>query len=636
MNALASWIRQQLGHAAEDGVDPNSSRWPLLDKAATPEGLRSLPARSLPGLAEELREFLVESVSCSGGHLSSGLGTVELAVALHRVFNTPDDALIWDVGHQAYPHKALTGRRDVLHRIRQRGGPSGFLRRSESEYDAFGAGHSSTSISAALGMALANRQLGLPHKSVAIIGDGALSAGLAYEALDHAGATSADLLVILNDNAMSISPSVGAMSNYLARQVREHGASARGAKQRTPRLLEIAERFERRENGMLLSGQWFEDLGFNYSGPIDGHDLPALLQQLQALRQMTGPRLLHVVTRKGQGYAPALAEPIRYHGVTPFDSATGIAPGKAAARTFTQVFGDWICDAARRDERVVALTPAMREGSGLVEFEQQFPDRYHDVGIAEQHCVTLAGGMATRGMRPVVAIYSTFLQRAYDQLIHDVALQNLPVVFAIDRAGLVGPDGASHNGAFDLSYLRCIPNMVVMTPANGTDLRAMLEFSLTLDGPSAVRYPRTAADTEPGIDTLPIQIGRSRVMREGSGIALLVFGSLLPTAMKVAEDLDATVIDMRFVKPLDEAEVLNQARRCRLLVTVEENAIAGGAGSAVSECLQRHALAVQLLQLGLPDEFPGHGTRDEVLRDAGLDAASIRDKICARLMMRGP
>jgi 1-deoxy-D-xylulose-5-phosphate synthase len=636
MNALAEWLTHSLQQLSQDG-DGTDSRWPLLERVAAPADLRRLPHQSLPGLATELRDFLLDSVARSGGHLASGLGTVELAIALHRVFDTPADALVWDVGHQGYPHKVLTGRRADLPRIRQRGGISGFLRRGESQYDNFGAGHSSTSISAALGIALANQQQGLPHKSVAIIGDGALSAGLAYEALDHAGALDADLLVVLNDNGMSISPSVGAMSRYLERLVREEsggrGVRGRPPQRRVPRLLEIAERIERREQGMVVSGQWFEDLGFSYSGPVDGHDLPGLLQVLQGLRQMTGPRLLHVVTRKGEGYAPAVADPVKYHGVTKFDPQSGITAGSAGAPTFTQVFGDWLCEAAGRDDRVVGLTPAMREGSGLTGFARRFPDRYQDVGIAEQHCVTLAAGMATRGLRPVVAIYSTFLQRAYDQLIHDVALQSLPVVFAIDRAGVVGPDGATHNGSFDLSFLRCVPNLTVMAPADGAELRDMLDAALACPGPTAVRYPRAAAgaaDAAPRPATR-LPIGRASLCRSGAGVSMLVFGSLLPVALEVAGEIDATVVNMRFIKPLDEAMVARLAAEGRLLVTIEENAVAGGAGSAVAECLHRLGSSVPLLQIGLPDSFPEHGTRDEVLAEVGLDAKGIRAAIERRL-----
>ena len=601
-----------------------------------PARLRELPQELLPAAAAALREQLVESVSRSGGHLSAGLGVVELTVALHYVYDTPRDSLVWDVGHQGYPHKILTGRRDQLVSIRRRGGLSGFLRRSESPHDAFGAGHSSTSISAALGIALANAHRGLPDRSVAIIGDGALTAGLAYEALEHAGSTNADLLVIVNDNGMSISPNVGSMSRYLRKLAQARPTLHDGGRRyagRLPRLLEIADRAERREHGIAMPGQLFEDLGFHYTGPIDGQDLAGLVCVLRNLRELGGPRLLHVVTTKGAGYAPAVAEPIKYHGVTAFDPAAGIAaPAKPAARQYTQVFGDWLCDAAEADGRVVAITPAMREGSGLVEFARRHPARYHDVGIAEQHAVTFAAGLATRGLKPVVAIYSTFLQRAYDQLIHDVALHELPVLFAIDRAGVVGPDGATHNGSFDISYLRCIPNMVVMTPSDGTELRDMLHTGLLLDGPAAVRYPRSAVpDTTPARPPRELPLGVSEVRRTGSGIAILCFGTLLDRCLEVASELDATVIDMRFVKPLDEAAVLAAARSHRLLVTVEENAVAGGAGSVVGECLSRQGTVVSLLQIGLPDCYPEHGTREEVLADVGLDAASIRQQIRQRL-----
>jgi 1-deoxy-D-xylulose-5-phosphate synthase len=576
----------------------------LLERIEDPADLRRLPPERLPRVADELRTWLVETVGRSGGHFSSSLGTVELTVALHYVYDTPRDALVWDVGHQAYPHKILTGRRDALPTIRRRGGLSGFLKRCESEHDAFGAGHSSTSIGAALGMAVAAARTGGDAHAVAIIGDGALTAGMAFEALHHAGGIGANLLVVLNDNGMSISPNVGALKDYLARIGRDG----------------------------LTGGALFESFGFEYVGPVDGHDLPALVETLRELRGRPGPRFLHVRTVKGHGYARAAAEPIRYHGVTPFDPAVGLTPAAKAPPTYTQAFGDWLCEMAARDPRVVAITPAMREGSGLVQFAERFPDRYFDVGIAEQHAVTFAAGLAARGLRPVVAIYSTFLQRAYDQLVHDVNLQKLPVTFAIDRAGLVGPDGATHNGNLDLSYLRCLPGLVVMTPADGEELRAMLYTGIGHDGPSAVRYPRATAFgplRAGSMSTLPI--GTGEVRRDGTRVAILAFGTLLHPALEVADRIDATVANMRFVKPLDEALVLDLARTHELLVTVEENSIVGGAGSGVAECLAAHGVAIPLLQLGLPDRHSEHGTRDECLRDAGLDSAGLFDAITGRL-----
>jgi 1-deoxy-D-xylulose-5-phosphate synthase len=592
----------------------------LLRSIDSPAELRALAPERLPQVAAEMRAHLLQSVSKSGGHLAAGLGTVELTIALHYLYDTPRDALVWDVGHQCYPHKVLTGRRDALPGIRRRDGLSGFLKRDESPYDAFGAGHSSTSISAALGMAAAARRLGEPSRAVAIIGDGALTAGLAFEALDHAGDTGEDLLVVLNDNGMSISENVGALSRYLSVRGREPVNDVDG---------------------------FFGALGFTYRGPVDGHDLPALLAEFGALRDRAGPRLLHVVTRKGKGYARAEAEPIKYHGVTPFDPAVGIVAGKPAAPTYTQVFGDWLCELAERDPRIVVVTPAMREGSGLVAFAKRFPDRYFDVGIAEQHAVTFAAGLAARGLRPVVAIYSTFLQRAYDQLVHDICLQRLPVTFAIDRAGLVGPDGATHNGSLDLSFLRCVPGMTVMTPSDADQLRAMLRTAIDADGPCAIRYPRTAAAGEPlarreapppvdgegvvdGAGALlprALPIGRGELQRRGSGIALLAFGTLAHAAYELAEIIDATVIDMRYVKPLDEALVLDAAASHELLVTLEENVVAGGAGAAVSELLSSRGRDVAVLHIGLPDRPLEHGTREQCLADAGLDVPGIFDAI---------
>ena len=591
------------GTRPPNGVTMNSTSRPLLELVDTPADLRALPAAALPQLAEELRSFLVASVARSGGHLAAGLGTVELTIALHYLFDTPRDSLVWDVGHQCYPHKILTGRRARLSTIRRRGGLSGFLRRDESPFDSFGAGHSSTSISAALGIAVANARLGHDRRSVAIIGDGGLTAGLAFEALDHAGASDADLLVVLNDNQMSISPNVGALSRCLQERATDGGAAA-----------------------------WFEGLGFRYAGPVDGHDLPSLLAAIGAMKAERGPRLLHVVTRKGQGYELAEQDPIRYHGVTPFDAATGLATACAkSAPTYTQVFGDWVCEAAERDPRIVVVTPAMREGSGLTRFAGRYPDRFFDVGIAEQHAVTFAAGLAAQGLRPVVAIYSSFLQRAYDQLVHDVALQRLPVLFAIDRAGLVGPDGATHNGGLDLSFLRCVPGMTVMAPADGEELRNMLHTGLSLGGPVAVRYPRaTTAAPAPGSSFVTLPVGASEIRRNGGRTAVLVFGTLLGTAMDVAEDIDATVVNMRFVKPLDVRRLRELARTHDLLVTLEENAVAGGAGAAVNEYLAARGVTVPVLNLGLPDVVIEHGTRDEALADAHLDRAAVLAAIAAR------
>ena len=584
----------------------------LLERAGTPAGLRRLPESCLAPLAEQLRSFLVESVSRSGGHLSAGLGTVELTIALHYVFDTPRDSLVWDVGHQCYPHKVLTGRRNQLSSIRRQGGLSGFLNREESAFDAFGAGHSSTSISAALGIAVANGLQSDPARSVAIIGDGGLTAGLAYEALEHAGSIGADLLVVLNDNGMSISPNVGAMSDYLQRLAANAG----------------------NDGAARTAGGLFEDLGFEYTGPVDGHDLPDLLAAVRDCAARRGPRLLHVVTRKGHGYEPAAADPLRYHGVTPFDAAAGLPASStsiALPPTYTQVFGDWLLATAPVDPSLVVITPAMIEGSGLGGFAARHPTRCFDVGIAEQHCVTFAAGLACRGLRPVVAIYSTFLQRGFDQLVHDVALQKLPVTFAIDRAGVVGPDGATHNGSLDLSYLRCVPGLVVMAPSDGAELRAMLDASRRIDGPVAIRYPRSAATAAAASIATPIELGRARTCRHGRRVAMLVFGTLLPAALEVAEAIDATVIDMRFVKPLDEAAVLEAASTHELLVTLEENVVAGGAGSAVNEVLAARGGQVALLNLGLPDRNLAHGTREQVLADAGLGRAAIAAAVRSRL-----
>ncbi|MBI5898953.1 MAG: 1-deoxy-D-xylulose-5-phosphate synthase [Rhodocyclales bacterium] len=611
---------------------------PLLDTIDSPVDLRRLERERLPQLAEELRAFLLESVSKTGGHLSSNLGTVELTVALHYVFDTPADRLVWDVGHQTYPHKALTGRRAGMERLRMKDGVSGFPRRCESQYDTFGVGHSSTSISAALGMAVAARNKGEERRVVAIIGDGAMSAGQAFEALNNAGVIDANLLVILNDNDMSISPPVGALNKYLARLLSGgtfNAARRAGEKMLSaiPNALEFANRVEEHVKGMISPGTLFEEFGFNYIGPIDGHDLDALIPTLQNLRKLNGPQFLHVITKKGQGYKLAEADPILYHGVSKFDAANGIEQGKGGGKpTYTQVFGDWLCDQAKADSRLVGVTPAMREGSGMVRYASEFPQRYFDVGIAEQHAVTFAGGLACEGMKPVVAIYSTFLQRAYDQLIHDIALQNLPVVFAIDRGGLVGADGATHNGAFDLSYLSCIPNMVVMTPADERECRQMLSTAFTLDCPTAVRYPRGSG---PGVavpsDLSTLPVGKGEIRRQGKRVALLAFGAMLAPALKAAESLDATVANMRFVKPLDTALVQRLASDHELLVTIEENALIGGAGAEVARALEAATAKTPLLRLGLPDHFVDHGDAALLLAELGLDAGGIERSITAHL-----
>ena len=610
----------------------------LLDRIHTPADLRKLDRRELKTLAEELRGFVLESVSRTGGHLSSNLGTIELTLALHRVFDTPHDRIVWDVGHQSYPHKILTGRREGMARLRQEGGISGFPKRSESEYDAFGTAHSSTSISAALGMAVASRNAGVQRQHIAVIGDGAMSAGMAFEAMNNAGVTpDINLLVVLNDNDMSISPPVGALNRYLARLMsgRFYAAAknvGRAMLQHVPPVLELARRFEEHAKGMVTPATLFEEFGFNYVGPIDGHDLDALIPTLQNLKALQGLQFLHVVTRKGQGYKLAEADPVLYHGPGKFDPAVGIQQGKPSARkTFTQVFGQWLCDMAEHDERLVGITPAMREGSGLVEFEQRFPRRYFDVGIAEQHAVTFAAGLACEAQKPVVAIYSTFLQRGYDQLIHDVALQNLDVTFALDRAGLVGADGATHAGNYDIAYLRCIPNMVVATPSDENEARLLLSTCYAHPGPASVRYPRGAgcgAAVSPGLDTVPL--GKGVVRRDGRRIAILAFGTLLQPALAAAEALDATVADMRFVKPIDRALILELAARHEALVTVEEAAIMGGAGSAVTEVLHQEGVGVPVLQLGLPDQFIDHGDQAALLAGVGLDAAGIERSIRTR------
>ncbi|EJO93756.1 1-deoxy-D-xylulose-5-phosphate synthase [Ectopseudomonas mendocina DLHK] len=611
---------------------------PLLDSANTPDELRRLAEADLETLADELRQYLLYSVGQSGGHFGAGLGVIELTIALHYVFDTPDDRLVWDVGHQAYPHKILTGRRERMGSLRQKDGLAAFPRRSESEYDTFGVGHSSTSISAALGMAIAARLKGEKRKSVAVIGDGALTAGMAFEALNHATDVNANMLVILNDNDMSISKNVGGLSNYLAKIIssRTYASMREGSKKilsRLPGAWEIARKVEEHAKGMLVPGTLFEELGWNYVGPIDGHDLPILLATLRNMRDLDGPQFLHVVTKKGKGFAPAEADPIGYHAITKLEPVTPSAvPRKPSGPKYSNVFGQWLCDMAAADQRLVGITPAMKEGSDLVAFAERFPERYFDVAIAEQHAVTLAAGMACDGVKPVVAIYSTFLQRAYDQLIHDVAVQNLDVLFAIDRAGLVGEDGPTHAGSFDISYLRCIPGMLVMTPSDENELRRMLTTGYLFAGPAAVRYPRGSGPNAPldaGLE--PLEIGKAVVRRQGKGAALLVFGVQLAEALQVGEALNATVVDMRFVKPLDEALLRELAGSHELLVTIEENAVMGGAGSAVSEFLAAQNIIKPLLHLGLPDYYVEHAKPAQMLAECGLDQAGIERAVRERL-----
>ncbi|MCU7936788.1 MAG: 1-deoxy-D-xylulose-5-phosphate synthase [Candidatus Thiodiazotropha sp. (ex Dulcina madagascariensis)] len=604
--------------------------YPLLSRIDLPGDLRRLDQIKLRPLATELRRFLIDTVSQTGGHLAAGLGVVELTIALHYVFNTPYDRLVWDVGHQAYPHKILTGRRDGMGGLRQKGGLSGFPKRSESEFDTFGTGHSSTSIGAALGMAVAAKQKGENRKVVAVIGDGAMGAGMAFEALNQAGALDQDLLVVLNDNDMSISKPVGGFSNHLARllsgkvytSMREGGKSA--LSHLPHQVSDLVSKWEEHMKGMVMPGTLFEEMGFNYIGPIDGHDFDTLVATLHNMRDMPGPRLLHVITQKGRGYMPAEKDPCVYHGVTPFDPATGKMEKGASAKTYTQVFGDWLCAAAGEDDRLVAITPAMCEGSGMVNFARRFPQRYFDVGIAEQHALTFAAGFACEGLKPVVAIYSTFLQRAYDQLIHDVTLQNLDVTLAVDRAGQVGADGATHAGSFDLSYGRLIPNMVIAAPGDEDECARLLQTAYQYPGPAMVRYPRgpgPGVAVASDIDTLPI--GKGEIRREGKRVALLVFGSLLATARQVAERIDATLANMRFIKPLDEALVDELAIRHEILVTLEENVVQGGAGSAVNEYLAAVGRQVRVLNLGLPDRYLDHATHQQQLSEAGLDLAGI-------------
>ena len=622
-----------------------TSKYPLLDTINDPADLRKLDRRDLSPLATELREFIVDSVSTTGGHFSSNLGTVELTIALHYVFNTPNDRLVWDVGHQTYGHKILTGRKGGMGRLRQKGGIAGFPRREESPYDTFGTAHSSTSISAALGMAVAARTAGIDRKAIAIIGDGAITAGMAFEAMNNVGRE--NVIVILNDNDMSISESIGALNNYLAKLLsgRFYANTKKTAEkvlQHTPTFKEIAKRVEEHAKGMITPSTMFEEFGFNYVGPIDGHNVDVLVDTLSNLKKLDGPQFLHVVTRKGQGYKLAEDDPINYHGPSKFDPKIGIAkpapaPDAKPKPNYTQIFGDWLCDMARADKRLIGITPAMREGSGLTKFSQQFPERYFDVAIAEQHAVTFAAGLAADGMKPVLAIYSTFLQRGYDQLIHDVALQNLPVVFALDRGGLVGADGPTHHGAFDLSFLRCIPNMTVMTPADENECRQMLYTGFTLDSPSAIRYPR---GTGPGValqaEMTALPVGKGVIVREAKGkgyegqrVAVLAFGAMVKPATDAGDDLNMTVANMRFVKPIDDELIFKLATTHDYLVTVEENVIMGGAGSAVAESLSAQNLTVPLLQLGLPDQFVEHGDPSVLLADCGLNrdgvAKSVRE-----------
>ncbi|OUL57893.1 1-deoxy-D-xylulose-5-phosphate synthase [Pseudoalteromonas ulvae] len=612
----------------------DNNNYPLLGLIDEPPQLRELAQDKLPALSHELRDYLLNSVSKSSGHLASGLGTVELTVALHYVYNTPFDRVIWDVGHQAYPHKILTGRRDLMHSIRQKDGLHPFPYREESQYDTFSVGHSSTSISAALGMAIAAKKEAQNRKVVAVIGDGAVTAGMAFEAMNHAGDIDADMLVILNDNEMSISENVGALNNHLARilsgsfytNIREGGKKLLSG---MPPVKELASKMEEHLKGMVVPGTFFEELGFNYIGPIDGHDVTMLCDTLRNMRNLKGPQLLHVRTQKGKGYQPAEADPIGYHGVPKFDpSELSLPKSKPSEPTFSKVFGDWLCDMAAQDSKLMAITPAMREGSGMVRFSKEYPEQYFDVAIAEQHAVTLAAGFACEGLNPVVAIYSSFLQRAYDQLIHDVALQNLPVLFAIDRAGIVGADGETHQGAYDLSFMRCIPNMVIMAPSDTNECRNMLFTGHQLNQPAAVRYPRGSAGEFDATKPMEkIAIGRANVIRKGKHITILSFGTLLENAKSVAENLDATLVDMRFIKPIDQALLTELASDHTVFVTLEDNAIMGGAGSAVNEFVLNNQLAIQVLNLGIPDEFIKHGTQDEMHAEMGLDSNGLTQAI---------
>ncbi|WP_420538246.1 1-deoxy-D-xylulose-5-phosphate synthase [Methylotuvimicrobium alcaliphilum] len=612
-----------------------TGNFPLLDSIKLPSDLRKLPKERLKPLAKELREFLTHTVSISGGHFSAGLGTVELTVALHYVFDTPRDQLVWDVGHQAYPHKILTGRKERMTTIRTRDGICAFPNRSESEYDAFGVGHSSTSISAALGMAIASGLRGEDKHCVAIIGDGSITGGMAFEAMNHAGAIDANLLVILNDNNLSISPNVGPLKNYLTKilsskiysSVREKSKKALTS---MPSVWELARKTKKHMKGMVVPGTLFKEMGFNYIGPIDGHDLDMLVSTLENLKHISGPRFLHIVTKKGKGYAPAEKDPLAYHGVPAFDPSRDCLPKSAPSPhpTYTQVFGQWLCDMAEQDERLLGITPAMREGSGLVAFSERFPKRYFDVAIAEQHAVTLAAGLACEGGKPVVAIYSTFLQRGYDQLIHDVVLQDLDVLFALDRAGLVGPDGPTHAGSFDYTYMRCLPNMLIMAPADENECRQMLYTGYLHKGPASVRYPRGKGPGVPVDCTMTaLPIGKAELRHQGGRIAILAFGSMVTPSVEVGKQLGATVVNMRFVKPLDEALILELAKSHDIIVTVEENVIAGGAGSAVNEFLQAQRIVMPVLNIGLPDAFIEQGTREELLSFCGLDTQGILQSI---------
>ena len=625
-----STIIESLGDASHD-----PARYGLLKTIDEPSQLRSLDRRQLGQLADELRAYVLEPVSKTGGHLSSNLGTVELTIALHYVFDTPEDRIVWDVGHQTYPHKILTGRREAMARLRMNDGISGFPRRAESKYDTFGTAHSSTSISAALGMAVAAKTKGEERRAIAVIGDGAMSAGMAYEAMNNAGAMDANLLVILNDNEMSISPPVGALTNYLARLLsgRMYASARRASEHLLKRVgvWELARRAEEHVKGMVTPSTLFEEFGFNYLGPIDGHDLDALVPTLVNIKQLKGPQFLHVITRKGQGYKLAEDDPIAYHGPGKFNPAEGLKKAVGARPTYSQIFGQWLCDTAEREPRLMAVTPAMREGSGMVEYSERFPQRYFDVGIAEQHAVTFAAGLACEGLRPVVAIYSTFLQRGYDQLIHDVAIQNLPVLFALDRGGLVGGDGATHNGAFDFAYLRTVPNLTVMAPADAEECRRMLTTGLALNSPSAVRYPRGAALGETTKELLSLPVGKGEVRRKGAGVAILAFGVMLKPALDAAEALNATVANMRFVKPLDVELVRELAESHHLIVTVEEHQIMGGAGSAVCEALAQMKIEKRVLLLGLPDRFVDHGDPARLLASVGLDADGITKAVKSAL-----
>jgi len=618
----------------------NTQQYPLLSKIGTPADLRALDEESLHEVADELRRYLIESVAVSGGHFGAGLGCVELTVALHYLYETPHDRLVWDVGHQAYPHKILCGRAESITTIKKMKGLAPFPKREESEYDTFGTGHSSTSISAALGMAAASACLGEDRRCVAVIGDGAMTAGMAYEALNHGGDLDRNLLVVLNENQMSISPNVGAMTKMLGRLM--SGPTVTGIRERSKAMMRrdsrtwrFMSRWEEHVKGMVMPSTLFEELGFNYLGPIDGHDLPTLVRTIRTAREVDGPNLLHIITEKGKGYAPAEEDPVKYHAVGPFDPEKGVTASPASVKpapTYTEVFGQWLCDMAEQDESLLAITPAMREGSGMIDFDRRFPERFFDVGIAEQHAVTLAAGMACENANPVVAIYSTFLQRAYDQLVHDVAIQNLSVLFAVDRAGLVGPDGPTHAGSFDLSFMRCIPNLVIMAPSDENECRQMLYTGFQHDGPVAVRYPR---DRGPGVkieerfEALPI--GRSRLLKKGREIALLAFGSMVEPCRAVAEQTGATLIDMRFVKPLDREAILKAAAEHERLITVEENAVAGGAGSGVDEILAAGGAGVPVLNIGIPDRYIQHGTRAECLKLAGLDEQGILEQVQAFL-----